>query len=165
MGSPIYRYLTDDGLVGDGSNSDITGAADVHWIAPASDEIWDIYRIIINIRDSGTVNADTFGALSALTNGCTLKVMKGATGSVEKLDLLDGTTLKNNGDLARHCYDMDISTATAGDKAVTARWTFAKAGEPLTLNGGTGDRLVFTTQDDTTGLTEFTIMAHGVKRN
>lgn len=163
--SLLFRYLTDDGLVGDGSNQDISGAADVHWIAPAADEIWDIARVIINIRDAGSVNADTFGALTALTNGCLFQVKSGATGAVVDLDLLDGTTIKNNGDLARHCYDMDIATATAGDKAVTARWTFEKNGKPLTLNGGRGERLVFTTQDVTTDLTEFTIMAQGVKRN
>ena len=159
----IYRFLTDDGLVGDGSNYNLTGAADVHWIQPPSDEDWAIERIIINIRDSGTVNADTFGALTALTNGCKVQVRDGAAGTVVKQDLLDGKTIKNNGDFAAFCYDMTISTATAGDKAVSVRWTFAKSGEPVILRGGRGERLVFETQDDTTGLVEFTVMAQGRK--
>lgn len=163
MSSPIYRYLTDDGLVGSGSNHDITGAADVHWIQPAADEVWEIHRIIINIRDAGTVNASTFGALGALTNGCKLQVLKGTASNIVKLDLLDGTTIKDNGDLARYCYDMTITSATAGDKLVSARWTFAKSGDPIKLVGSVGERLVFTTQDATTGLSEFTVMAQGRK--
>lgn len=161
--SSVYRYLTDDGLVGDGSNHDITGAADIHWTGPPAGEVWEIYRIIINIRDAGTVNADTFGALSALTNGCKLDVKRGGSSGTSTLDLLDGSTIKNNGDLARHCYDMDISTATAGDKAVTARWTFAKSGEPLKLVGNLNEVLVIQTQDATTNLTEFTVQAQGRK--
>lgn len=160
MGSPVYRFLTSDGLVGTASNTDITGAADVHWTAPPADETWEIARIIINLRDAGTVNADTFGGISALTNGCLVQVLTGVN-SVEKVDLLDGLTLKNNGDFARHCYDLNISSATSGDKAVTVRWTFSKSGAPVTLRGGTKDKLVFTTQDTTTGLSEFTVMAQG----
>jgi hypothetical protein len=161
--SGVYRYLTSDGLAGSGSNHDITGAADVHWTGPPAGETWELHRIIINIRDAGTVNADTFGGLSALTNGCTLKVKRGGSGGNVTLDLLDGTTIKNNGDLARHAYDMNISAATAGDKAVTARWTFSKAGEPLKIVGNLNEVLVIETQDATTGLAEFTVMAHGRK--
>lgn len=162
MASNIYRFLTDDGLVGDGTNQNITGAADVHWCGPPDGETWDIHRVIVNIRDVGTVNADTFGALTELTNGCKFEVRRGEA-QVKMLDLLDGQTIKNNGDWAHVCYDLDISAAAAGAKQVTVRWTFSKGGQPVRLVGGLQERLVFETQDDTTGLVEFSIMAQGVK--
>jgi hypothetical protein len=75
----------------------------------------------LNIRDVGTVNADTFGALSELTNGCKFEVRRGEA-QVTTLDLLDGQTIKNNGDWAHVCFDQNISAAAAGAKQVTARW-------------------------------------------
>ena len=162
MANNLFRFLTSDGLAGTGSNEDITGAADVHWTGPPDGEIWDIHRIIINVKDTGTVNADTFGALTALTNGCKLELRRGEA-QVKMLDFLDGTTIKNNGDWAHMCYDLNISAAAAGAKQVTCRWTFSKGGQPVRLVGGLQERLVFETQDDTTGLVEFSIMAQGVK--
>ena len=161
--SNIFRFLTDDGLVGNASNQEITGAADIHWTGPPSGEIWDIYRILVNIRDSGSVNNDTFGALSALSNGCLLSVRRGGPTGTVTIDLLDGHTIKNNGDWSHYCYDMNISSISAGDKQVTARWTFTKGGKPIRLTGGLNEKLVIQTQDDTTGLVEFSIMAQGIK--
>jgi hypothetical protein len=135
--------------------------ADKYYVGPPSGQVWEIHRIIIDIRDAGTVNADTFGAISSLTTGCTLGVTNGGVDGTTTLDLTDGLTIKNNGNLGRYCYDFNISTATAGDKAVTARWTFNKSGAPIRLSGGLDQKLVFNVQDDLTNLSEMTVMAQG----
>ena len=158
--SSIYRFLTSDGAVGTTSNYDLAGAADIHWTGPPAGETWEIHRIIINVEDTGTVNTGTFGALTALTNGCKVDVVRGST---SVLDLLDGITIKNNGDWSHLCYDLTIGDNAAGTKQVTARWTFAKAGEPLKLVGNLDEKLQVQTQDDTTGLVHFTVMAQGRK--
>jgi hypothetical protein len=164
--SSIYRFLTDDGLVGDGTNQEITGAADVHWIKPPDGEIWRIERLLIQLEDAGSVTWSTFGALSALTNGCKLEKLRGSaggSGGAVVTDLLDGTTIKTNGDFARYCYDVTSAAPGSGNDKITVRWTLSKSGQPLKLVGGLNEELRFTTQDDTTGLVGFTIMAQGWK--
>jgi hypothetical protein len=162
--SPFFRFLTDDGLVGDGTNFNMNVAADKFYAGPASGETWDIERVIFDIQDGGTTTYATFGALAALTNGCKLDVYRGGITGSSKIDLLDGHVIKTNGDFGAFCYDVEVRAAPGGgDDVVQVRWTFGKSGAPLKLNGGLGELLVFQTQDSLTGLSEFHAMIQGVR--
>ena len=74
---------------------------------PGTGKRWYISRLIITIQDTG-MNFQKFGGLSTLTNGCDLDYDSGGT----NLDLLDGTSWKENNNLVHFCYDADILTGT-----------------------------------------------------
>jgi len=164
MSKNVFRYLTDDGLVGDGTNHlMVVGAADIFYAGPAAGKVWDIHRAIFLIEDATTMTASLFGGISALGNGCTLtKTVGGPTGAVV-LDLLDGNPIKKNGDFGGFCYDVNWTAPGQGNDLLLCRWTFAKSGSPLQLVGAKTENLVFGVNDALTGLVDFSCMIQGIE--
>lgn len=166
---PIYRHLTDDGLVGDGSNhiANVNGSVTPvpFWIGPPADEMWAIYRMVVTIEDNANITADSYGGISELTNGVSLKIIEGnqTTGKV-LVDLMDGDNVKNVVGWAEHTYDMAEHSFGSGNNFVVARWTFAHAGRPLILDGADLDKLVVYINDDLTTLVhhEFQVQGHRI---
>jgi hypothetical protein len=166
---PIFRHLTDDGLAGDGTNflANVNGSVTPvpFWYGPASTERTAVHRLIVEIEDNATITADNYGGVSALTNGITVKVIQGneSTGVVVT-DLLDGDPIKNHVNWAAHCYDVTEHTYGSGNNFVVVRWTFAKSGRPLILDGRINEKLVVTVNDDLSTLVDhqFQIQGHTI---
>ncbi len=78
-------------------------------------------------------------------------------------DLTDGLPIKSNAAWGRVCYDIDISTFGTGDNFVECRWTFAKSGKFLELNGQAGEWLEAYLSDDLSGLVSHTFMVQGFR--
>lgn len=149
---PIFQHLTDDGLVGDGTNhlSNVNGSSTPvpYWCAP-SEHMWAIHRLIVTIEDNATITADNYGGVAALTNGVSLKIMQGHQTTGETvLDLMDGDDVKTHVGWAEHCYDVTEHTYGSGNNFVVVRWTFATAGRPLILRSRLNQKLVMTISDD-----------------
>ena len=144
----LYRYLDTNG---DGSgtknaNGDYSSTAQDFCIKPPPGKIYVIHRVIVSVEDSTAMQAQewaNFGA--ALTNGIEIKVK---TASEVLVDITDGVPITTNGNLSRVCYDVDIKTWGAGNELLVARFTFAKSGKPLSLNGSKGEMLAFELSDD-----------------
>jgi len=162
----IMRFLTDDGLVGDGTNSTIisdgSSTAVPYYTGPPSGKIWEVHRIIVYIEDAGNATSSTYGVLSGLTNGFDLEHRVGVAGTVVQ-DLLDGTSVKNNGNWGRYAYDIFYQSAGGGNSTISIRWTFSKTGVPLILRGHRSEKLVFTNNDALAGLVDHTVMLHAVE--
>jgi len=62
---------------------------------------------------------------------------------------------------ARYCYDFEVSTFGAGNENGHARWTFAKSGTVIRLDGDSNERLVIELEDDFTGLVEHCFQVQG----
>lgn len=140
------------------------------YIKPAAGKVMHITRVLAHIRDTA-INADDYGAISgSLTNGITVKVVNDS-GTI--IDLTDGVTIKTSADWARVCYDAVPQTWGAGDEFLSARWTFTKSGEAITLQSDTyggadglavdkgNERLEVTLHDDLGGLVEHYFLAQG----
>lgn len=163
----IFRHLTDDGLLGDGTNfsANVNGSVTAvpFYAGPSGEENWAIHRLLVTIEDNATIAADNYGGISSLTNGMTVKMMRGhpTTGAVLH-DLLDGDPIKDHIGWAEHCYDVTEHTYGAGNNFVVVRWTFARAGRPVILTGHKNDKLVITVNDDLSTLVrhQFHIQAH-----
>jgi hypothetical protein len=139
-----------------------TPAAQGHfYIAPPSDEIWAIERVLIYIEGVGQFSATKYGPLAALTNGILIEIHRESTG--ERFDLTAGIPLKTSADISRHCYDVTHFNWGVGAEAMGARWTFAKGGAPIVLDGSKGDHLDVIAQDDFSGLDSHTFKFDGVK--
>lgn len=154
----IYRFLTDDGLVWDGTNADMnvdgsSTAVPYYFLADAD---CFISRLLVFVQDDGVWTEEKFASLTALTNGMDLVVTRnGAT----ILDLYGGHTVKNNAEWGAHCYDVDIKTIGSGDTMLVSRFTFAKSGELLLLRKG--DTLTATVSDALQTLVDMHHMIQG----
>jgi len=160
--SQVYRYLTNDGLVADGTNEKVISAsADKYYAGPADGEYWHITRMIIYIEDGTSPKINEYGAASALSNGCLLRTTRGGPDGIETLDLLGGIAVHSNGDWASLCFDIDLSIPGSGNGVVIVRWTFDKAGEPVILHGSRGDKIVLETRDAMNALVDHRFMLQG----
>jgi hypothetical protein len=139
---PLVRFLD---LVGDGSGafqntSNHSGQS--FQIVPGANEIFRIQRMIWRVSDSGTIQGNTYGALTALTNGFKLFLQNsGATIS----DLTAQGSVKTNAGWGAYAYDVAFHDQFAGGQ----------------LDGSRGDKLVILCQDSMEGLEEHTFCAEG----
>lgn len=153
----VYRFLTDDGLVVDGTNHNmaVDGTTPVPYYYKAAVPAV-IERCIVHVRDGGVWTEVKFGSLASLTNGVTLGVHRNG---VVILDLFGGITMQENQDWNHVCYDVDIRSVGSGESYLGARYTFAKSGQPVLLRKN--DSLVATVSDNLAALTDFHIMIQG----
>ena len=126
----------------------------VYMIAPPSDEIWHIERVLISITDQTDMDDALFGGITALTNGVALIEDKTANHTI--------TNWKANYMMKEDMFDVHYSLkAPAGFYGLSGRFTFEKAGAIVKLDGSAGDTLEIYIQDDLTGLDTFRMKAQG----
>ena len=119
-----------------------------------------IARLIISLSDQGTLDAGQYGNGIQLRAGIRL-VKKDARGKIVQ-DLTDGQPVKTNGDWAHFCYDVRPLNFGSGVTHLSARWTFAKSGEPLVVKQG--ESLCVLLADDFSGLVSHRFLAQGVHK-
>lgn len=161
--TPFYLFLSSNG---DGSGgykaiSNYGGvAARVFYLQPPDHLNFNVERMIIHVEDGGNFNANNYGgAASPLTNGIVVRKRD------QSNNVWDLTTdpVQQNADWSQYCYDLNYITFGNGNNFVQVRWTFAKAGVPLVLDGGKGERLEVVCQDDMSGLVDHTFQVQGVQ--
>lgn len=155
----LSRFLSSDGTPT--GTKDQATTADDYYIVDTSKTL-ELARMIVSYQDGGGGTVAEYGNLNAaLTSGIQVRVI-GRDGSTIKKDLLDGETIKQNGDWARFCYDAQRLDWGAGEDLFAVRWTFAKSGEALVLEPG--QRLSVNIQDDLSGLTNHYCLVQGIER-
>lgn len=167
--TPFYRHLTDDGLVGDGSNfsANVNGSVTpVNFYAgPASGKVWRIERMIISIEDNAVFNAENYGGISTLSNGILVRKLRSGPTDTVILDLLDGRPVTSMVKWASFCYDGQYSDFGSGNNFYEVRWTFSRSGTPLKLSGHNQEKLVVTVRDDLSTLVSHTFHIQGIEED
>ena len=155
----VFKYLrsasSEANAAVDGSVTEVP----FYWQCPTG---WhaDIERMVVHIRDGANWDADDYGANAlSLAGGILCRIWNATDGVV--LDLLDGEPIKANADWGRVCYDIRLDDFGQGSDFMQVRWTFAKSGSPVHLNGDAGDRLEIIIRDDCTFLTAHYFMIQG----
>jgi len=157
----LFQHCTTNG---DGTGTrdaigDYSTATDFY-VAPPAGTHYHIQRLICHIEDTGPIAVDKFGALTALTNGILVRVMRGA----EVLaDVLNNDPITHNGSFGHTTYDWGLTSFGSGVEVVSAKWDFLTTGSRVALNGNLGDKLVITMQDNLTGLVGHQWMVHGTQ--
>lgn len=152
----------DKNLIGDYSDAGL-GITEA-WVQPPDGCVWVVNRMMINIRDTGSFDADNYGNNITLTNGIAMKVMGPDPDNpegpeIEYLDAADKEPILTNAGWGILCYDIKISSFGSGDEYLHGRWTFARYGKPLVLS--TGVRFVMYLHDDFSGLVNHTFLMEG----
>lgn len=94
---------------------------------------WECHRVIVQIQDSGTFDADLYGNGVELTNGIRI-YHKDASGTI--LEELTAFPILSNGDWEGHCFDYNYLDIGNGDNVGAVRWTFQKHGKPIFIDDG-----------------------------
>ena len=140
-----------DGTGTKNANGNYSVTEDIFYIQPATNQTFDLQRIIVCIEDTNGMQAEEYGNLgSALSNGVTIR-LQDDSGTL--LDLTDGIPITTNASWGMRCYDADVKSWGAGDEILLVRWTFTSHfGHPLRLNGSKNERLEIVLNDDLSGL-------------
>lgn len=158
----ISRYLD--------TNGDGTGTKEVlnanatpveFYIQPPAGETYILTRMIVSMSDSGTMDSGGYGnnGASPLTNGITVVVERKGSLFYSLTD--PDYPVKTNGEWGALCYDVDPRDYGQGDEYINVRWTFAKSGEDVRLNGNKNDRLVVTASDTLSHLVTHKFLVQG----
>ena len=148
--------------VGDGSGTvnavgDYSVTPGVFKIAPGAGEVFRLTRLIGYIEDAGTFDSGAYGNNITLTNGISIDYdFSGGT-----VDLLGGETIKTNTEWASHCFDSRLDTYGAGNESLVFRWTFARSGQLIRLDGDANEELRLTFNDNLTGLVVHHFLVQG----
>lgn len=162
---PFFRFLDTDGDGGGIKNAigNYSGEGEeIFYLQPAGSEIMRVARIVMCIGDTKDMKAEEYGNLgSALSNGIQLRVQDDS-GTI--IDITDGEPIETNAGFGSHMFDVDVKTwgASPTDELLVARFTFAKSGSPLRLEGSKNERLEIVLNDNLEGLLSHFFMAQGV---
>lgn len=139
--------------VGDGTgsiNANVDGSVtpvDFKVTIPAG-KVGIVHRLIVTIRDSGSLDSGLYGNNITLVNGIDV-IYKDPYGNETVRSAQH--PIKSNIDWAAYCYDVEIHPWGSGDQGMFARYTFTKDGAPLVLPAGS--EYIIRINDDLTGLT------------
>jgi len=154
----FYAYLRN----GEGEKSAIgnysDGGGDFSF-GPSEDFVCVVYRMIVTIEDRGVFDVALYGNQVELANGIEVYIDNAVDS--ERIDLLDGVPIKSNLGWGSLCYDIIYQDFGSGPNALLARWTFAKAGDGLRLDGRRGERLHVKMRDDFRRLRDHKFMIQG----
>ena len=123
-----------------------------------------ITRMLITIRDDGTLVPDKFGTINALTNGFEIYYKTTSGGSKIYLGATNDRPIKNNGDIDAICFDANLheTSGAGGDELEVFRYTFSKSGTPLKLLD-TGLIAWESLGDDVSGVSDAVVMIQGYR--
>jgi hypothetical protein len=114
-----------------------------------------LWRMIVYVEDSGTLDAGSYGNGVTLTNGISIFTeYRGKT-----IDITDGNPVKTNANWPRLCHDLAVHDFGSGNNSYTVRFTFANSGTPVYLCGG--DRFYLRLNDNFSGLESHTFVLQG----
>jgi hypothetical protein len=162
--NPRYfsRFLdtNGDGTGTKNSAVDHSSSEGIYYIQPGTGEIYNLYRMIITIRDAAKLVEGKYGNSLDNTAGNGIQVrVQDDDGTI--IDLTDGVTIKQNEDWSMFCHDTTVDSSVAGKKTGTARWTFTRGGTFIALDGNKNERLEVVLNDNFSSLTYHYACAQG----
>lgn len=141
------------------ANLDCSAAECIFRLAPPENETWIMARMLFQLEDNSKISAAGYGGGSALTNGIFIHLHHGGM----EYNITNAQPITKNSEWAKFCYDVDISNFGTGNEFLSARWTFAKSGTSILLNGTNNDSISIHLNDDFSGLVSQTFLFQGFR--
>ncbi len=128
-------------------NVDGSSTPKVFTVAPQSGYIWYCEHLTFGIDDGGTCPPSNYGALSELTNGVLIELVRGTSE-------IQIANLRNNGDIAL-CFNHSVGFFENGKFMATSNGFFGKLvfATCIALDGTNGDKFRVTIRDNLSSLT------------
>lgn len=159
----LFRYMDTNGDGTGSRDANVDGSVTpvLFKFVPPAGTVYRLEQLIIHIRcDRAGFSAETYGNLTALTNGMTINTRRQVDDSVVNC-ICGGYPIKTNAGWTAVCFDVRIDDFGVGDRFVTARWLSPNLGYPLFMTDEY--YLSAIVQDDLSSLTAHTFMVHGVR--
>ena len=116
-------------------------------VKPPINEVWQLNKLIVTIRDNGLFNNNKYGAGTTLTNGIDAEYLSAGV----TLGLLPRKVFINI-DWNIYADDYDLTSAGAGDNSLSIRWYFLRNSVPIYLDGGKLEEFCIILNDDFSGI-------------
>lgn len=175
----VFGFMTDDGLpatapvAGSNANanrnfSDAGEGLKYFYVKPAAGVIFRVKRLLVTVRDTGSLDADSYGNGITLTNGIRAVVGVGdpASSPTISVDLSGGLPILTNADWGRYTLDLIFSNFGQGDEYLSARFeaTNNKAAQYDGVILAGDDDVFFGVEvhDDLSGLVQHLFFVQGV---
>lgn len=141
-----------------------TGTAINYYVGPPPEgETWEIVRLLIEIVDSAFTDATDYGAINGgLPTGIHVDVVDAEDNILYHFTKIP---VKTTYDWGLYAGVDSVSIGGAGADPYQCRWTFAKAGYRVKLEGARGMRLRINKPDDLSSLDKHIIMVQGFKKS
>ena len=125
-------------------------------IRPDSNDVIYITRLVLSMIHGSAGDMGLFGDLPPLSNGMMMRLRRNG-------QYLTLTNWKDNDEIKDDMFDVtfDSRASGGGSWGTSGRWTFARFGVELRLDGSTNDQLEVYVQDDLRLLDHISIKAHG----
>jgi hypothetical protein len=143
MASYLFEFLDTNG---DGTGERNARAIDEYYFEATNASTF-IYRMIVNIIDTGPPVVNSYGNNITMTTGITFLGRK-AGGSEQ---IITPIPIKNNLDWGLYCDSISLLPEGRAEGRIVVQWDFGKSGQPIEL--AIGDKLVIQVDDDLTALT------------
>lgn len=153
----VFQFLSNGSTTN--AVGDYEGAVSKFTIAPGPKQVFEAYRLIVYIEDAGAPDSGKYGNNVTLTNG--IRVLVRDADDVIVLELDGGDAVKTNAQWSALCYDVSVLNWGSGNDSVTVRWTFAKSGNEVRIDGSKGHYLSIELNDDFSDLVKHTFMLQG----
>lgn len=148
--------------VGNGSGTtEQATTADEYMYKPGAGVVAILERLLIGIEDNAKFAAEKYSGIAALSTGITFTIKNSADAVIHTFNPLPIKKTWHYGMLAGS--DELPSDYTTGNDRTLVRWTFAKAGYPVILNGDEGEYLSCNVPDDLTTLVSQIMQVQGYK--
>lgn len=159
----LFRYMSldGDGVTFEATGDYSAGSGVEFYAAPASAETWMISHITIQVTDSGSMDAGSYGNGITLTNGIRVvqvfdqDAVPSASGEI---DLTPDFPVLTNSEWSRYTGDFSLNEYGSGDEALT--WVYVLP-QIIKLDGLKGQRLGIRLNDDFTNLNHHTFSVQG----
>jgi len=147
---------------GDGSGIiDMAGLPNVYKVVPPPGYTYELFRMNLVMEDATKFSGDLYGGVTALTNGIVITT-EGQAGVI-----INHTPqpIKKSGHWALVAgVDMAMTDFATGNDIITVRWTFAKGGSNIVLDGNKGEFIKVNVRDTLAGLVSHIIQVQGESR-
>ncbi len=134
-------------------------------VQPPPGEVWRIERMIITINDHGITDFSEYGNLAKLTQG--IKIFIRNTTTIRDLTGMEmpDRNIHSMGDWLTNMYDCQLLKSQGGSTVdyYVCRWTFAKAGNLIRLDGDLNESFYMQLNDSFIGLDAHHFLVQGYK--
>jgi hypothetical protein len=147
---------------GDGSGvTEMAGLPAIYKVAPPPGYRYELFRLCVVLEDATKFSGDLYGGISALTNGI-LITTEGRQGVITNHT---PQPIKKSGHWSLVAgVDMAMTDFATGNDIITVRWTFARGGSNIVLDGNEGEFMQVNVQDTLAGLVSHIIQVQGESR-
>ena len=132
-------------------------------LRPPTTGIYVLTRLVVNIEATQPFRTNTYGSLTALTNGLRVGFFNDTTNEIVN-DLTAEHPIKTNVDWAMYAWPVELHAWGGGNSHLTARWSLDGLNTKMHVSAGSNLAIGIEVRDDLSTLVTHEFVVHGYSR-